>query len=439
MDVHSREGEAYNFRGIEARSMAFAGSFVHVTRSEDDGARKSKDEQDIEDFLSSIDDMTSGSSTNPAATTRTGTAAATGGISFHGGSSLFFEPSTQEASAGSVLLRSDGGTSPGDAALLDTDMPADWLKDLEALELDMNNPSASPAEEQKAKEIGNQQTTHRQQQHHAGGKREEILGMEPEILDDEVFDEDIPKLHASGMLESSKSGRQTPRGGEIRNAIFGRSASRSSRGGSGRAGSAGEVFASSIILEKEQAPGAGEQQLDWPGTLDMLGIPVGASGDTARPATSFRTKNTTGTNYVGVGGVSELASMPPPESTKETFPDFVEISDMQHLSQFPKPDNVLVLNVVSRASGGSGSGGGGDGDGSARGGEGGGGKGDIATGQKQFLPPPLRTVEVYLRPDVTWESVSDVYMAVMLSRGLLVRQQTEKTVRLNGTEVIYTV
>ena len=139
-----------------------------------------------------------------------------------------------------------------------------------------------------------------------------------------------------------------------------------------------------------------------------------------------------GPNASAVGvPVSELPSMPPPATRQERFPDFVEIRDARRVSQFPKPDNALAARAAtifgsSSSDGGGSGGGGGGGDGGAEGG-GDGGKG--ATGQKHVLPPPLRTVEVYLRPDVTWETVSDVYMAVMLSRGLVVREQTEKMVR----------
>ena len=149
----------------------------------DDGKKMSKDEQDIADFLSSIDEITSAS----------GAAAASGAdgnsVSFRGGSSpggdLFFGPtsSSEHAAAGSkstLLLGSDQGH--GDP------FPSDWLNELEALQLGEADSSAPQREPAAAVDNGQQQQQQQQQLHQGAEHGEsEILGQEPEILDDGGF------------------------------------------------------------------------------------------------------------------------------------------------------------------------------------------------------------------------------------------------------------
>lgn len=360
--------------------MASAGSFDNGNG----GRRKSRDEQDIADFLSSIDEITNSGSTSTAAAAAAG---AGSGISYRGGSSpggdLFFgptSPSTQ-ATAGStrgILLGSDEAAADP--------VPADWLKDFEAVQLGRDGSSAHLGEPARA---DNGQA---QQPKYANGTEEEILGLEPEILDDGGNDENSSSNKGSANISGSGMSR-----GEIRDVV-------GSRIGPSNAAGGNETAAVAAVQEP----------LDWPGTLDMLGIAEEQNAGTAAAA-------------VGVP-VSELPSMPPPAAREETFLDFVEIRDPRHVSQFPRPDNALAAKTAAAGAAGDGGGGGdvgaqGDGD---RGGQG------TAAGHRRAPPAPLRTVEVYLRPDVTWESASDVYMAVMLSRGLVVRQQTEKMVSPGG-------
>eukprot|EP00904_Undaria_pinnatifida_P000976 jgi/Undpi1/1087/HiC_scaffold_10.g04550.m1 len=298
--------------------MASAGSFVH---GDDGRIKQSKDEQDMADFLSSIDEITSSTSGSAAAARADGS-----NVSFRGGSSpggdLLFGPtvSSEQGAAGSkstLLMGPDGGH--------DSPIPADWLNELEGLQLgseagfDFNNSSSN-----------------------ASGK--------------------LPGGHAawgSGNNSNSSASGSRALGEHSGVAVDGRRMS---------------------AAEKAETAAANEQ-LDWPGTLDMLGM--AEAEKEAGPASESA-------STVGVP-VSELPSMPPPAARQETFPDFVEIRDARHVSQFPKPDNALAARA-STILGGSGG------------------------------------VEVYLRPDVTWEAVSDVYLAVMLSRGLVVREKTEKMV-----------
>lgn len=378
--------------------MTSAGSFVHG----DDGKMKSIDEQDIADFLSSIDEITSSVSGAAAA------GADGSGVSFRGGSSpggdLLFGPtsSSEQAAAGSksALLLGSDDQGYGDP------LPSDWLNELEGLQLGEADFSAPKGEPTAAGDNRQQQQQQHEYQRVEHGEVE-ILGQEPEILDDDG-------VVLSNNRGSSTAGGRLMSGGHVAWSNSGSSASR----GLGEHGGAsdGVGIGPSSAAEKDTAATAANEQLDWPGTLDMLGMAEG--------------EKEAGPNASAVGvPVSELPIMPPPAARQDTFPDFVEIRDARHVSQFPKPDNALAARAATIM--GSGSSNDGDGDGGAGGGEGGGGGdgGKGVTGQRQVLPPPLRTVEVYLRPDVTWESVSDVYMAVMLSRGLVVREQTEKMVR----------
>lgn len=381
--------------------MASAGSFVH---GDDGRIKQSKDEQDMADFLSSIDEITSSTSGSAAAARADGS-----NVSFRGGSSpggdLLFGPtvSSEQGAAGSkstLLMGPDGGH--------DSPIPADWLNELEGLQLGSEAGSSAPAGEPAAAVDNGQQQRQRQQQQpqrqrqHAAYGETEILGTEPEILDDGGFDFNNSSSNASGKLPGGHAAW-----GSGNNSNSSASASRALGEHSGVAVDGRRMSAA----EKAETAAANEQ-LDWPGTLDMLGM--AEAEKEAGPASESA-------STVGVP-VSELPSMPPPAARQETFPDFVEIRDARHVSQFPKPDNALAARA-STILGGSG----GVEVGAGAGGEGEGGQGEKR--QKQVLPPPLRTVEVYLRPDVTWEAVSDVYLAVMLSRGLVVREKTEKMVR----------
>lgn len=399
--------------------MTSAGSFVYGS----DGRRKTTtDEQDIADFLSSIENDIAGAEAAGGAR-----AAASEGISLRGGGNspgadLLFgpaSPSTQGAEYGSDRALLLGDSSEGNEAA-----PADWFRDLESLQMSstaQRGDSSAPLGvgwQAASRDDGGQpqqrQQTKQQRQRRLKEEEEkeegEVLGAEPEILDVAGYDDDDHHAESSSnssyphgsrhMLEQhGPSSRQDARRSSAAIAnIDPFAGDREARTGATESPTTG-------INEGATAAVGADEPLDWPGTLDMLGMAAdgkkaGSSSSTA-PAVP----------------ASELPSMAPPAAREESFPDFVEIRDPRRVSQFPKPDNVLAAKAAGRQ--GSGDAGGGPGEE--------GGKG-AAAGQRQVLPAPLRTVEVYLRPDVTWESVSDVYMAVMLSRGLVVRQQTEKSV-----------
>lgn len=391
--------------------MTSAASFVHG----------SGDEQDIEEFLSQIDDMTSAA----AADGSSGEVNLRGGNTA-GGADLFLgslSPPTQQrkmgGDAGELVLRPDEGRAIADA------FPADWLSDLEGLGLEKSRSPATPTpEEQQAPAPANavqQRQQQQDQQHHRAAtehitENEEVLGTEPEILDEETaYDSGAA---AAGMLMSA-GGRMASWASSTPAAFVGAAAA-ALRGdtlqatGISAADGGGGGSAEPPSATTTATPAADEPPLDWPVTLDMLGMADAEAQPDRTPPTTV------------VAPVSELPSMAPPADRENCFPDFVEIRDPLHVSQFPKPGKTLAV---------VGSNGGGDGHTVAAGEDCsrvvavGQGRGQ---GQRQVLREPLRTVEVYLRPDVTWESVSDAYMAVMLSRGLVVRQQTEKTVRLPG-------
>lgn len=403
----------------ESTAMTSAGSFVHGGNGGAEGERRrSNEEQDINDFLSSIDQMTSA----PA-----GTSVNLRGRSSPGTGDLFLgspsPPAQQQAMGGSVdgdlVLGPDEGSAIADA------FPDDWLNGMEGMGIggvvDSSASQEEPPSSQSRVDLAQQehqdtQQQQQQQQHRLaaehGSENEEILGKEPEILDDleEGYDSGAA---AAGMLMSA-GGRMASWAASTPASLVG-AATAAFRGDAARTvGIRAEDAPAPAVPSSANSALADEPPLDWPGTLDMLGMADAetevAGGSVAAAAAA-----------TAAVPVSELPSMAPPVARKESFPDFVEIRDPRNVSQFPKPDNAFVART---AAGGGSSSLGGDGevgdDGGAR-----------AQGQeqRQVLPAPLRTVEVYLRPDVTWESVSDVYMAVMLSRGLVVRQQTEKMVR----------
>ncbi|CAM9598951.1 unnamed protein product [Ectocarpus fasciculatus] len=399
--------------------MASAGSFVHGTgvASEERLLRQSKEEQDIADFMSSIDDATSGGSTSVL---RGGSSAGDGGDIFLGSLS---PPALQQATSTSAAgeLGADDGKAIAEA------FPADWLNDFEGLGLGVEGKTGSSAAPAAASQPTQsspqgqqpQQLQQRQQQRDKDDQQEhrdatiqsieteEILGAEPEILDN-VDGGYGSGAAAAGMLMSA-GGRMVSWAANTPASLVD-AATGAFRGDAHHAVSrnAGDDLGNGSAAA---ASAADELPLDWQGTLDMVGM------------AEAETDATKGTSALAAAPVSELPSLPPPAAREGSFPDFVEIRDPRNVSQFPKPDNALVAKAAGGAGGG--------GDGQA--GQGAGDSGEHAAagqehGQRQVLPAPLRTVEVYLRPDVTWESVSDVYMAVMLSRGLVVRHQTEKMV-----------
>ncbi|CAM9417280.1 unnamed protein product [Ectocarpus sp. 6 AP-2014] len=398
--------------------MASAGSFVHGTGASEERLRQSKEEQDIADFMSSIDDTASGGSTITSVLRGGRSSAGNGGDIFLGSLS---PPALQQVTGTSAAgeLAADDGKAIADA------FPADWLNDFEGLGPGVQGKTGSsaapataagqpihsspPGQQPQQQQQHQQDEDDQQQQLDAmiqNNKTGEVLGEEPEILDN--VDEGYGSGAAAAGMLMSAGGRMvswaanTPASlvdaatgafrGDAHHAV-----SRNARGDLGN----GSAAAASTDAD--------ELPLDWQGTLDMVGM---AEAET----------DTKGTSALAVAPVSELPSLPPPVAREGGFPDFVEIRDPRNVSQFPKPDNALVAKAAA----------GGGGDGQA--GQGAGDSGEHAAaagqehGQRHVLPAPLRTVEVYLRPDVTWESVSDVYMGVMLSRGLVVRHQTEKMV-----------
>lgn len=372
-----------------------------------DGKRRSKDEQDIAEFLSSIDEITSHAAGGHKSD-GDGTGVGLRGAGSPGGIDLFFGPgSSTQADGGpdrSLLLEPEEGVAEA--------MPDDWLKDLETLQMGRDKydssaeirTSSGPGTHDDHPRLEAQQQQEEQQHQYSNETPEgrEILGMEPEILDGEYGDS-----YGDGhMIGSFQHNRPTGK----------KSTSSGTEGvpGSKRIGSEGglgrKAGSTSAAMDKSATENM-EEQLDWPGTLDMLGMADPRDGRPTEPSLVTPGMPT-----------SELPSMPPPNTREEkSYPDFVEVRDPRLVSQFPKPNNTLAAKVASARSAGD--------SGTSTGiGE----DGKVMPSQQQghqvVLPAPLRTVEVYLRPDVTWESVSGAYMAVMLSRGLLVRHETEKSV-----------
>eukprot|EP00903_Cladosiphon_okamuranus_P021842 g20083.t1 len=406
--------------------MASAGSFVHGSSAGEEGSRKkSKEEQDIADFLSSIDDMTSVTSG--------------GEVNLHGGRS-------SGSGGGDVFLGSitpptqqqqqqqDMNGDASDLSAIADAFPADWLQGMEGLEIvggpsDLSAPrqqaeqpqqpppTPPPHDAQRNQQQGDPQQPRPAVEEHSSDREPEILGEEPEILDDVEGGYDSGAAAAGRLMSASERvaswATSTPASlVGVATAAF-RGDARNTAG----------FPSATTAADAATRAGAEEPPLDWPGTLDMLGM---------TEAQAEYNGNPTAAAAAAAVPASELPSMPSPAAREQTFPDFVEIRDPRNVSQFPKPDNALVAKVAAGwRNGGDGQAWDEEGDGSGGGtvaGQGVGKEQGQGQGQRQVLPAPLRTVEVYLRPDVTWESVSDVYMAVMLSRGLVVRQQTEKTV-----------
>lgn len=415
--------------------MTSAGSFVHGgdgrTRT---NTNSDLGEQDIADFLSSIDEITSNTSGtigSSAAGVTGATADATGASFLRGGSSasgdLFFgptPPSRQESggNSNSLLL---GGVSDGDMGNADP-APAEWFKDLQSLQAGRDEPAAEtllglPTADDNDRNQKLERTQPRSEMHEHV-RDAEVLGMEPEIIDDLGYAFDGTNL-SMGM--DNRTGGTEILGWRKQGAASTDSTAWVSLGSRRNANDDPPTYPRGDGREDVMKPShvggdatrtTADELLDWPGTLDMLGM-ADADNSGSLPATSTTT---------GVP-VSEFPTMPAPAARKEKFADFVEIRDPRNVSQFPKPDNAFAAKAGSSSGGDRG------GEDDKAVGEGRrattGELDQAAAGQRQVQPTPVRTVEVYLRPDVTWESVSDVYMAVMLSGGLVVRRQTEKTVR----------
>lgn len=374
--------------------MASAGMHVH----DSGGKNANKEEQEIADFLSSIDQITT-----------SGTDGLVGFRSFGGGNSpgahLLFGPT-------SPSMHATAGSSKNALPPESDESIPDWLKDLRALEMKEDGSSA-PAErhhnvqQQQQTQTQTQTQTGKAQAQPADDKSREILGMEPEILD--AGDDDGDQNIFSGTLASDNS------------MLVNQHVASSAAASAGRASDGGVASSQQEMPSGTVAALPTEEPLDWRGTLDMLGM---AESQAEKPAIESDSN-------VGVR-VSGLPTMPPPASREETFPDFVEVRDPRYVSQFPKPDN--ALSVHARKAGGND--GGGDGYAGDDAGPSGVKSRVPSRGRKHMLPAPLRTVEVYLRPDVTWESVSDAYMAVMLSRGLIIREQTDNMVRILSRGVL---
>lgn len=341
-----------------------------------------EEEREMADFLSSLDDnrirMDKGG-------LRESDSSGVGG-------DLFFGPRLSSVSkmnpppVGSRNKALKEGAYRG--ALHGRDMTPDWLEDFQALDVRDFRVKRKPAE----KFVDNNGLT-------AHG---EVPGAEPEILDGEFFpnNNDATKAGRSPSGEEHTSDHsRTAAAGSRRGWPFSASASGNTRRNS-EAMHGDESTATSLSKHSERED---QQRLDWPETMDMLGL-VESDG---HPQKSRATSNL---------AMKEFPTMPPPPPREQSFPDFIEVRDLRSVSQWPKPSSS------------AGTGGGDSGD-AANEGISKFGQGKLGGARHQApLPSPLRTVEVYLRPDVTWESVSDVYMAVMLSRGLLVREQTEKMV-----------
>ncbi|CAM9571206.1 unnamed protein product [Choristocarpus tenellus] len=299
-----------------------------IDRSErNDYARKSCDEQELDDFLAGLDGSSSSAATKP--------------------SSMFFYP---DLSSVGWDHGGNGVSREGDKDLVEVDVES-WLDGLGSR--------------------GN---------YGIGSTPIEVPGVEPEIIEDD-FEREMEKLELGKETDASPlnalaglkvASKVTGTGTEVQ-VIKSRyeNATESAGVRNDHEKGGGKESASTTDL------GAAEEHLDWPETLDSLGL-----------------------------GEADTSLVLPMQQTEE-FPDFVEVRDPSHISQWPKFTSPVKIRQ-----------------GGIRGGGGGGGVG--AT--RVQLPAPLRTVEVFLRPDVTWESVSDVYLAVVLSRGLVVREQTEKQV-----------
>lgn len=400
------------------------------------------EEQEMADFLSSLDELTTSSNTNTSSSSANGAAGGFRGSGGGGGGSgsnnspgfgadLFFGSSTRGT-------RADDGFGAGSIGGTDSKVntgrvaqePPEWMKGFQALEI--------PGEDER-KRAGPARQDYDDSNDgpapYALAEQHEVLGVEPEILDGEDYHTEVgnvmPTPDATAVL-SRKSGTddQNPSSRrEVRHSHVGDPTADSSR----PTASADRTdywpprdsnttphprypIGLNNAQQRRPQPAVGaageatEERLDWPGTLDILGL---AESDGQPQQRQQQRDKSESSDVAAELRVSEgLPAMPPPPPRPETFPDFVEVRDPRLVAQWPKPS----ASGVSKTPGGGRAGGGWPTDGGA---------GDK---QQQAWPAPLRTVEMYLRPDVTWESVSNVYMAVMLSRGLVVREQTENLV-----------
>lgn len=351
---------------------------------------KEEEEQEIADFLSSFDDHTGSSK----------------GVSSTAGGDLFFDTNISQGNFNgtSSTTASKRGSSQGVEYRrgLEEGTTPDWLQDFEA-----PNAQGTPRDHASRTMRGVRN----------GINDGEVPGAEPEILDEDFVSVGYKSRtggeHTWGGEKHADDYRSGTGAAEARATGADAATTASMKPGRALPGSSGaEKSASSSERDQDR------QRLDWPRAMDMLGLTV---------SDGQKRKQQHSRAAAGLLPVTGLPTMPPPPPRKGLFPDFVEIRDPRLVSQWPKSSG-------SMPSGGSVVGGtptegtpvsGAHGEAGVAG----------TRQQPSPLPAPLRTVEMYLRPDVTWTSVSDVYMAVMLSRGLVVREETEKTVSARGREM----
>lgn len=463
--------------------------------------KRTEEDQDLADFLSSIDQLTAAVPTQqPIAASRGGRPSSSNRSPTYGADLFFGSGSTFPGrKGGNSSPKRANATRSGIDSKQELQQQADWLKDFQSLEGDQvlaapataQNPAkiqntAMVTEGRAAADAGTAGDETEAFRH--GQEQQEVLGQEPEILDGDLYVHDDPDefddnvfTPAATTKRSQSTYNTTTATVPVRAAAVVKTSQNHVPTGAGSGGlsppqlglpgraSAGQTLQwpppnSDTPLQAEPPksatvgtlPAAGPRigthengRLDWPGTLDMLGL----EESDGRPPSNARFI----LNSVGPGGakappsgktlaadlpLSEAArspsavAPPAPVGKADSYPDFVELRDSRSVSQWPKP---------GPPGSSSSAGGGGAGTGAGRQGLGAAGTGKQQQQQQQreeVLPAPLRTVEVYLRPDVTWDAVSDVYMAVMLSRGLIVREQTDKMVSIKckavgGDGIIY--
>lgn len=443
--------------------------------------KRTKEDEELADFLSSIDQLTAAVPTQqPFAAISGGRPSSSNKSPTYGADLFFGSGSTFPGKKGSSSSpKRATATRPGiDSKQEPQQRQADWLKDFRSLEGDQA--LAAPASAQNPAKI--QSTTADAgtagagiEAFRNGREQQEVLGQEPEILDGDLYVDDNPAEFDDNVFApaATTNWSQSTYNATTANLPVGAAAAVETRqnhvptgAGSGRLSppqlglpgraSAGQTLEwppqnsdtplqagtpqSAIVGALSAAgPKIGKhenERLDWPGTLDMLGLEE-SDGRPPSDARSILNSGGQGGGKAPSAGKTLAADLPlsetaePPSAVKppaaagkaDSYPDFVELRDSRSVSQWPKPGP--PGSSSSAAGGGAGTGSGGQGVGAA-----GIGKQQQQQQREEVLPAPLRTVEVYLRPDVTWDAVSDVYMAVMLSRGLIVREQTDKMVSI---------
>lgn len=417
---------------------------------------KSKEEQDMADFLSSFDQLTadksysriSGGDGGDSNSNSNSNSPSFGTDFFFDLSSTFTGKTHGNHAGGRAAATAHSANVVSTGKLREE---PDWLKEFQALDVNGKGDGAPPAASPSPK------TTMRHATAGAGAQlqQEEILGLEPEILDEDLYTEvtDDGYGHNSISRPHAATSHLSPSSDPTRSLTSIRTFDTNIGGGDGGNGSGSgnpsgrtdwpptnsdtplqtATPNTSLVVAPAEAlwaTGAAEAQLDWPGTLDTLGLaePEGRPQPNPNQGPGPSSRVVPGLPVSRAAG--SLTTIPPLPAKADTFPDFIDVRDPKHVSQWPKLGAPGSAN--DRGAGGAGDEVPADGGSTAPPSRGGGvTKGPGGAGKQQGLPVPLRTVEVYLRPDVTWESVSDVYMAVMLSRGLIVREQTDKMVSKN--------